>query len=334
MKRVTLKDIAAELELSAQTVSLALRGHRRIPAKTRQLVTDAAHRLGYRADPALSALANYRTGHSRSARKWDTIALISNWATPDWWKDGNTYTRLNTALHREAESRGLTLEPHWLGYLSQDAERVFRRIFQRGIRGMIVAPMPSELEPVVIDFPRREFQIVTFGPEHYYPDHHVIQPDFYENLRLAWQKLRAKGHERIGFVYAQVFSWRTSDAWLGAYLAEKRLAGFQANDLQPCMLAEPWRDEKGFFDWLEKEKPDAIITILNQIPVWLRQNSRWNGLAVALLSAQEPGATGINVQPELSARTAVEVLMMEMQRSLVSEQSLPLRIHIPGRWVE
>ncbi len=34
------------------------------------------------------------------------------------------------------------------------------------------------------------------------------------------------------------------------------------------------------------------------------------------------------------AETAVELLLMEMQRSLVDRAALPFRVHIPGRWVD
>lgn len=45
---ITLNDIAKECEVSASTVSLALREHPRIPEQTRQRITERARDLGYR----------------------------------------------------------------------------------------------------------------------------------------------------------------------------------------------------------------------------------------------------------------------------------------------
>lgn len=49
-KRVTLKDIAQETELSISSVSLALRNDSRISEPVRERVKEVAHRLGYQVD--------------------------------------------------------------------------------------------------------------------------------------------------------------------------------------------------------------------------------------------------------------------------------------------
>ncbi|RUU24424.1 LacI family transcriptional regulator, partial [Mesorhizobium sp. M6A.T.Ca.TU.002.02.2.1] len=43
----TLKELAAQLDLSITTVSRALAGHQQIALKTRQRVTEAARQAGY-----------------------------------------------------------------------------------------------------------------------------------------------------------------------------------------------------------------------------------------------------------------------------------------------
>jgi LacI family transcriptional regulator len=57
-----LRDIAAEVGLSAAAVSYALRGLQ-VPVETQERVREAADRLGYQADPAARALASGRTGY-------------------------------------------------------------------------------------------------------------------------------------------------------------------------------------------------------------------------------------------------------------------------------
>ena len=66
-KRVTIKEIAKETGFTAQTVSLALRKKECITEKTREIVLDAAKRLGYiKNDMAI----NLRRGHT------NTIAVV------------------------------------------------------------------------------------------------------------------------------------------------------------------------------------------------------------------------------------------------------------------
>ncbi len=57
-----LKDLAAELGLSQTTVSRALNGYPEVNEATRKRVSEAAHRLGYRADASARRLATGRSG--------------------------------------------------------------------------------------------------------------------------------------------------------------------------------------------------------------------------------------------------------------------------------
>jgi len=59
--RVTIKDVASAAGVSNMTVSLALRGSRRIASATRQKVHQAASELGYRPSQAARALRTNRT---------------------------------------------------------------------------------------------------------------------------------------------------------------------------------------------------------------------------------------------------------------------------------
>src|SRR5215211_7651893 len=56
-KKVTIRDVAAKLGLSAMTVSLALRDHPRISLETKQRIRAAMDKLGYRPNPVARALA-------------------------------------------------------------------------------------------------------------------------------------------------------------------------------------------------------------------------------------------------------------------------------------
>ena len=76
MKRITMKDIAAELEVSVQSVSQALNRTGRLGSETRRRILNAAERLNYRPN----ILARGLWGVSKIHRAGSTT--ISSSATP------------------------------------------------------------------------------------------------------------------------------------------------------------------------------------------------------------------------------------------------------------
>ena len=331
-RRVTLKDVAAEVGLSAQAVSMALRGLRQIPPETRERVLEAAHRLGYEADPALSALANYRTIQRRVSRKWERIVLVNDWSGPREWLKMKLNQRLRKALLEEAKLRGIALEEAWCGHRGEAVTKLFRRLHLRGVHGVIVAPPAQGEIGHALQFPRQDFQIVTFGPEHLYPNYHVVQFDHYENLRMAWARIWEGGARRIGLVMRSRVGWRTGDAFLGAYLVEQSSCGISHAEIPPFFFdAQETASIAAFSSWIETVRPDTILTVHPEIRAWVK--SCRQTIPVILLITTNATETGVDACPEAAARAAIELLSLEMQRALVHGTAFPLRIHIPGRWV-
>lgn len=333
-RRVTLKTIAHETGLSVQAVSMALRNHKDIAAATRERVRAKADELGYRPDPALRALADYRARGSQVSSRWDTIALLHNWSTATGSRETQFHRDWKRYLDTAAKAQGLKLSLHWVGPEGDRTERVLRQLRNRGITGVLIAPpslTASEPQPIVVG---PEFQVVTFGPDHLYHTHHSVQADYYGNLRLAWTFLREQGHRRIGLVYRKLHDWRTGHAWRAAYHIEKELAGFPPEELPPLALApeSEERDESRYVAWCRQHRFDAVISSSAYAADWTARMR--TPPALALFNVQEHGGLqGIDLNLPQMAETALELLLLEMQRSLVDRTGLPFRVHIPGRWV-
>src|SRR5690606_36648837 len=76
MAQPTLKDIAKAVGYSKNTVSLALRGDRQIPAATRERICGVAEEMGYRPNAVVSQLmAQLRA--SRTTRLQAKLALVN-----------------------------------------------------------------------------------------------------------------------------------------------------------------------------------------------------------------------------------------------------------------
>lgn len=331
--RVTLKDIAVELGLSVPTVSMALRGHRDIAAATRQLVKDKAAEMGYAPDPAMRALADYRTQQRASSRRWDRVALLHDWPSVEAWHGDAFYGSWREHLAAVAAERGVVIEEHWLGAAAEHSKAVFRTLHHRGITGILLAPPAQTSEPREIALPPGRFQVVTFGPEHLYREFHTVQFDFYDNLRLAWSMLTRKGHQRIGLLYQKHQGWRTGQAWRAAYHIEKLEAGWKPGEMMPLMVTgkNNAEDRDSYLDWLRRDRYDAVISSVYDIENW---NSTLDQAPdVALFNIRHPGQQGIDINVGQLIRSAFELLYVEMQQTLVERHDLPFRIHIPGRWV-
>lgn len=331
--RVTLKQLAQELGLSVQAVSLALRGQRGVSEATRARVLKHAEARGYQPDPGLRALADYRTRGKTVSTRWHQVALVHNWPTEGALLTDRFYARWYGHLQMAAAERGIRIEPHWLGAEGERTHSVFRLLRNRGITGVFLAPPALTPNPPAIEIPHEHFQVVTFGPEHLYPDFHTVQFDFYENLRLAWQVLTERGCRRIGLVYSKFQGWRTGHAWRAAFHVEKLLSGCPPGQRMPLEMGDTGGKEAKILyrQWFREGKYDAVISSLRNIAEW--HDPRCRMPEIAEFNVDQPGVQGIDLNLPQMARTAMELLYLEMQRSLVSERSLPFRVHIPGFWV-
>ncbi len=146
----TLQDIADATRTSVSTVSRVLAGGemaRRISAATRQRVTEAAQRLGYRPNLVARSLRTRRT---------HTVGLLVSDIANPWF--GQLASLIEQSLHRHGYSL-------ILGNSGEDpeVEKTYLRLMpQRGIDGLIVVPLarsrralmellPAQLPLVVLD---------------------------------------------------------------------------------------------------------------------------------------------------------------------------------------
>lgn len=331
--RVRLKDIAERLGVSVQTVSLALRGHREVSEQTREKICAVANEMGYAADPAMSALAAYRTQTRKAGRKWDRIAYVHDWPS-NRERENNAFDRsIAENVVKLAVEKGMSVEIVWLGRRSEHAQREFRRLSHAGIEGIIVAPHAMELEPTTVPIPTGKFYVVTCGPEHLYENFHTVQFDYFENFRLAWAKLKEKGYQRIALAYDHNHHWRTGHAWFAAYFVEMYLDGKDPIEVPPFAVNHSELGAKAKFGaWLKEHQPEAIISSSQPAVSWAKDIAP--EVFMAKMNPSEPGLAGVDINIPLFAECLVNTLMNEMQRGLYSEDNPAYRIHIPGRWTD
>lgn len=166
--RVSIRQIAEASGFSRSTVSLALRDDPRILPETRAAIRAAAQELGYVPDPLLSAWAQERWqvpgnhgGH--------VLAIVHQ--TPPAVVDHHRHLqpprvpeRQIQGIRREAQRRGYRTELFNLADYP-NGRALGRVLYQRGIRGILLAPLYVPMLEPEIEWGR--FSVVSLNAGYY-----------------------------------------------------------------------------------------------------------------------------------------------------------------------
>lgn len=254
--RATVRDIARELGIHFTTVAAALRDSPRVKEATKQQVRSTAERLGYHADPVLSALSSYRSKQGK-AKSQGVLAWMHG-SESDFLESlqPNFYRDCFEGSQKRARELGFQLEPFSLKDANAAPGDTAEALLKRNVTGLIVGPLPFAME--ILSFPWDRFRVVRIGYSLRSLDVTSVAPDHFSNTRLVFDKLAQLGHQRIGFCCEKAFDERTNNQWLGGYLAAQQF--HQTLPQLPPFLWSQDSDSLPFRDWLRAHRPDALIT--------------------------------------------------------------------------
>src|SRR5690606_17548665 len=143
MANVTMADLAREVGLSRNAVSLALRADPSIPEATRQRVRAAADRMGYRVNPTIAQLmSELRKSGVRRARH--TLALCNAFPEKQAFRTHPTLPTYVAGCRRRAAQQGYGIVEFWLHVPGLDGDRLNRILHARGIRGLIIVGLMED----------------------------------------------------------------------------------------------------------------------------------------------------------------------------------------------
>jgi DNA-binding LacI/PurR family transcriptional regulator len=341
---VTQDDIARALGIARSTVSRALRGNPRIPASHRQAILEKALAMGYRPNPMATALSYQRQARGPQTFQ-STLAWINAWRDPAELRGYRLFDLYWQGARKAAERMGFHLEE-----LRVDAaislERLGDILKARGICGIVMPPVgdcPFDWNC----FDWQDFSVVRLGrSEEREPLLHCVVSDQLHNTLLAFDRMRAAGYQRIGFVGSR---WRTRLFGAGYYWAQHSIPNREAQtrntlptQLPPLLFAKtdpPFEEanRRSFLEWLEQCKPDAILTDAPGVPAWLARAGieAPKEIGLASLNLHDiPLGAGIDQNPEEIGRVAALVL-----NSLINDYDrgmppIPREIAIKGTWVD
>ncbi len=147
------------------------------------------------------------------------------------------------------------------------ARRLSQILRARGIHGMVIALHHDWLEVSDVMIAWEEFALATVEHTVPSPRMHEVCTDGFSTIGRAIQRLLEDGCRRIGIAMHRRMDDHANHTWLAGYQAFQALA--RSTDRIPHFITAEW-GRREFIKWYRRWRPDAIITINDDIVHWLR----------------------------------------------------------------
>jgi len=326
------RDIAREMGISQVAVSLALRGDASISEALRRRVRAVAKRMGYRANPYVSAwMAQVRSG--RKAREQGVIALVVDVFGEKEWLRHPSYQVYHRGVERRCAELGFRLESFFLSEPGMSAAQVDRILYARGIRAVVLAPPYLGNRKLAMTWKR--YACVGTGYAWEQQQFDRVAHDHDQNVVLAFQKLSGLGYARIGMSIPSFYANGRGTRWLDGFLLcqhrlprERRIPLFVGSEEENSFPA--------FRRWRDRWRPDVLLTLYGHERKWLDalklRIPRDIGLACVI---RPPGSrvAGIDDRFDHIGAATVELVASKIAFNQYGIPSDPRLILIEGRWV-
>ncbi len=331
-----MADIAKACGVSSMTVSLALRNNPKISEKTRIKILQKAEELGYTPDPVLAALNQYRQNTQEKSVQ-ATLAWINPYHDPKRLRSMKEFDLYWQGAKAAAKRMGFNLEAFATTQISfARMNTIFKT---RNIQGILLAalcrPQFSDKSADFTEMPWEDYAIVRFGRSTAYPEAHYVTSAQTQNTILAFEKIREKGYQRVGFISDDS---PTKTFCGGAAIAQLSMPEHQRLPfLRFSFEEDPLTRKTRFQQWLKNHKPDAIYTDCAQIPQFLTElNIKVpQDIALATTSIHDtPIDVGIDQNPEEIGRTAVRTLVSLINGQDYGIPAIRNEILVEGNWVD
>lgn len=332
-RRTTQKDVASLAGVHYSVVCRALKNHPSIPESTRERVRKIADELGYRPDPAMSALAAYRSSLRPPAFQGQ-LAWLSSSDRGMKWSQIDVFVEYMKCAAAQATRHGYNLLDYDLSSPLMTPRRLASIMKARNVRGILICPQPDG--QTAIDLPWQNFSAVTLGHPLTQPHLHVVSADHYRSTRVIFQKLRQLGYRRIGLAVPMDLNVRLGGEFLAAYLLEQREVP-ERSRLEP-FLDPSTPNLKRFAAWLGETRPDALICTHYWYPDFLAKLGVKipDEIGVAVIFRKITGETfaGIDQNPQATATVATNLLVSMIQRNECGAATVANHLKVEGSWVD
>jgi DNA-binding LacI/PurR family transcriptional regulator len=329
-----MSDVAKLAGVHPSTVSLALRDHPSIPASTRERVRRAAAKIDYQPHPLVSALMSFRRSARRGPRH-TTLAFVTTSRPADAWRESRTLRDQFAGAQDRARLQGYHIEEFPLYAPGMTPARFNSMLRNRGILGLIIAPLRNDSDTVPIQWER--FAAVALAFTLHRPDIPRVGNDHSHSIRLAIAECHRRGYRRIGLALQRTILDRVEQQWLAGFLVEHAYP--VRRTAPPPLIAEPLTEDI-FLEWFRTHQPDVILTggDPNSILTWLKRTNvrvpKDVGVAALDLHVRDGSIAGIDQHSEEIGAVVVDHLIGRLHRNELGAPPRTIRLHVMGEWIE
>ena len=318
------------------TVSLALRENGRLQEATAERVRAAAKRLGYMPNPRLSQIMA-ETVRTRHGGQSGTLAFLSTEPVnhplvPDEERS------FRDAIER-AITYGYQMERFWIMDPSLSASRFNHILWARGIEGLIIPNISAQLfakgqRTLPIEW--EKFCVIEIGGSMLQPEVNRVRHDHFGAMIKAIHRLEHLNYRRIGLCMTREVDLRTHHRWSAAYLLWRALRP-PAASLKPLLVnvIEP----KRIVEWARKNRLDVVLGPGGEILHALLEGGmdvpgEIGFASLHIFGPDAPVMTGIDQDPSILARSAVDMLVTLIHRRERGVPERPVEMLSIGHWQE
>jgi LacI family transcriptional regulator len=336
MAVVTLAEVARAAGVHKATAARALHRDPRITPATRQLVEDAAAKLGYKVNHLLSAWMSTRRRGVPVASA--VIAYVTGHPTRYGWRPpaSDLPDFFPGALAR-AEQGGFKLEDFWLRERGMTPERFTGILRARNIQGVLIGRMPGPFT-TLLEYDWSGFSVAALGVSLAAPIFHRVRENHFHTASLAATQCHQRGFRRIGLAFDRADDFgRMNDMWVGGFLSEQIKWPRTSYRVPP--LTSPDTDRAKFLAWFKRHRPDVIIVSqADPMREWLASAKIKIPEDVGLvdLRCYDPhaGVTGVHYDFSQTGAVGVELLIGLMHRQERGVPARPQEVLLEGKWIE
>lgn len=290
--RILMKDVAQVAGVHQTTVSLALRNHPSLPKTTRERIQKLAQEMGYRPDPALSALVAYRQSTKNQPTE-QVIAWVINVRNTQRLEELHVHRLLVAGAKERAQQLGYKLDTFWLGKEYKDGKSLNRVLKARGIQGVIFGAFEYNDEPLELDWDL--FSCIKVDPLPETLRFDTVHSDQLDAVDQVLKALTQMGIKRIGLAVSEYEEIYSRFTYASGFHTHRRL-------VDPADWIEPY-----YF----QHDANYGVDVVPETVEWARKNkiqaliSNWNNLELAARKLNEEGQVCRFIPLDADEKTAV-----------------------------
>ncbi len=265
-KPPTVRSLAVLAGVSKATVSLALRDNPRIRLSERLRIQRLAAEAGYAPNAVMAhLLTQLRAGKTSTFQS--TLGLVYATRTPEQLNHLASFREWFNACRARARQLGYGLDEFTLFEPGVNPERLVQILDARNIRGLVVVgPFPRSIIPPEYDPIWERSATVVIGVRPVRPALSCAANDQFATAKNAVLALRELGYQRPGLCISFEVDAHVEDRFQGGFGVAQR--SLPKRDRLPVFAYRP-ADRARFIRWVERYRPDAIVTLHHEIKGWL-----------------------------------------------------------------